>query len=95
MNPSSEIKIDNDGLITVSKTHDISDVINTTRELHNSGFHGGKDVKLAASIPLIVVESYCTRNGITFNEFMNNPAHQKNILNDPSLKAFRVWPGRV
>jgi hypothetical protein len=92
---STNVKTESDGRIIVSRQQDVTEHLNTTRELHNSGFTGGKDVKLAASIPVVVVEAYCNQNGITFEAFMQDRAHQKRILNDKSLEHFRIWKGRV
>jgi hypothetical protein len=63
--------------------------------MHNEGLHGSSDMKLAASLPMVLVERYCNDNGITFHEFCQGQDHIRRMLNDPSLKAFRVWPGKV
>lgn len=56
---------------------------------------GTPDMRHAARIPAVVVEAYCNTNGITFQEFVGNPDHAKAMLNDPALKHFRIWQGRV
>jgi hypothetical protein len=43
----------------------------------------------------VIVESYMARHGITFTEFCESPEHIKAMVNDPALKAFRIWQGRV
>jgi hypothetical protein len=62
---------------------------------HNEGMHGSADMKHAARLPMEAVEKYLIANGITFEEFMKNPAHTKAMCNDPALRDFRIWPGRV
>jgi hypothetical protein len=66
------------------------------KRLHNEGAHGSKDVKHAAHLPAVLVESYCNRLGITFGEFLQRKeGHIKAMLNDPDLSGFRVWKGAV
>lgn len=91
----SKIKFENDGQIVVSKSVDVSDVLSVTKEFHNRGYHGTKDLKYAGSFPKVVIESYCTRSGIKLSEFMQSQEHQKRLLNDKSLEHFRVWKGRI
>lgn len=49
----------------------------------------------AASFSPAVVELYKKQYGIDHHEFMSNPVHIRRMLNDPDLKGFRVWEGRV
>lgn len=91
----SSILLENDGTIVVTKTTDVSEILKTTKELHNSGYGNGKEMKYAGSYPKEVVEKYCTLNGITFSEFMQNQEHIRRLLNDKSLADFRIWKGRV
>ena len=62
---------------------------------HNAGFHGSSDVKHAARLPVEAVEKYLIVNGITFDEFMKNPMHIRAMCNDPDLRDFRIWPGKL
>lgn len=91
----TKIRQEHDGTIVVSRKEDVTAHLKATKELHNSGFVGSKDLRLAASMPRVVVEAYCNQNGITFADFMQNREHQKRILNDSSLEHFRIWKGRV
>lgn len=91
----TKIKFEEDGGIVITKSKDVSDVLNYTKERHNSGDHGSKDFKFAGSYPTIVVEHYCTQNGILMSEFLQNPAHQKRLLEDKSLSHFRIWKGKL
>lgn len=84
-----------DGSITINRVQDAEPIIERCKALANSGIPQSPDMKLAASIPSVVVENYCNRNGITFGDFMQNPEHQRRMLNDPDLKYFRVWPGQI
>lgn len=84
-----------DGKMTVQRTQDCTPIAEYAKARSNEGHHGSSEMKLAASIPFVMVEDYCNRNGIEFSEFMNSQEHKKRLLNDPSLSYFRIWPGRV
>lgn len=84
-----------EGSLVVERFQDCTPILEHARALHNEGHHGSKEMKHAASLPFVVVEKYCNDHRITFQEFMSNREHIKRMLNDPSLKAFRIWPGAV
>jgi hypothetical protein len=52
-------------------------------------------MRLAASIPVVLVERYLNTHGITLGELGKSQEHQKRLLNDPALAHFRIWKGRV
>lgn len=64
-------------------------------ELRATRQFGDKDMKHVANIPGIVIEAYCFRIGITWQEFFRDPKHVKSICNDPDMSFFRVAPGKV
>ena len=61
----------------------------------NEGLTGSKDMKHLAEFPAELVEKYCNDRGVTFAEWMQNPAHARAMLNDPALAHFRIDPGQV
>jgi hypothetical protein len=63
--------------------------------MHNEGRHGSSDMRLAASVPVVLVEDYLNRHGISLGELGQSQEHQKRLLNDPALAHFRIWKGRV
>lgn len=77
------------------RSRDVEPLIEQNKALQRAGATGIGDMRLAARVDGIVIEAYCTRNGITFAEFMHNAEHQRLFLNDPDNAAFRVWQGRV
>jgi hypothetical protein len=79
----------------VSRTQDVEPIANFTQGMAALEQGNGKDVKYAAEIPNVIVEQYISRKGITFAQFCESQEHIKEIVNDPALKAFRVWQGRV
>ncbi len=90
----TKIHVDGDRLV-IQNTQDCTPHLEHAKALHNEGAHGSKDFKHAAKLPDIAVQAYLNQHGIEFGEFMSNPVHIKRMLNDPDLKGFRIWPGRV
>lgn len=87
-----------DGLIidrARERMSDLRGVADHCKGMQNAGMTGSKDNRLLAVIPAIVIEQYCNDSGVTFAEFMQNPAHANRMLNDPALADFRVSRGRV
>ncbi len=84
-----------DGELVIGSRQDCAPVIETTATLRSHGATGSSDFKHAAALPMVVVENYCARHGITFHEWMANPVHVRAMLNDPDLRKFRIWEGRV
>lgn len=84
-----------DHTFQILRTQDVEPVLDYTKGMNNIGMGNGKDLKHAAEIPMVVIENYLNRTGITFDEFCNSQEHAKAILNDPALAAFRIWAGRI
>jgi len=83
------------GNLIVNRVQDVEPIVNHAAALRQSGEVGSRDMKLAATLPGVVVEQYLATNGITFREFCQDEIHAKRMLNDPALSAFRVWEGRL
>lgn len=84
-----------DGNLITGTVQDCTPYAERAKAMHNEGLHGSNDMKLAATIPFVMVEKYCNDNNITFRECMTNSEHMRRIVNDPALAHFRVWPGRI
>lgn len=84
-----------DGNLITGTVQDCTPIVNRTKALHNEGLHGSSDMRLAASIPRVLVERYCNDAGITFADLSTSAEHKRRLLNDPALSHFRVWGGRV
>ncbi len=82
-------------IVRVVDEQELVDTLDYCKARHNEGLHGEKDFKLAATVPAVLIEDYCFRNGITFREFMHNREHTRRLLNDPALAGFRIWKGKV
>ena len=63
--------------------------------MHKAGHFGSADMRLAASVPVVLVEKYCNDNNLTLQDLARDQAHQKRFLNDPALGHFRIWKGQI
>lgn len=84
-----------DGNLITGTVQDCTAIAEHAKARHNEGYHGSKDMKLAASIPFVMVDKYLNDNCLTFAEFQRDKTHIRRMLNDPALAHFRVWNGRV
>lgn len=88
--------IDDGDRLVVQREQDVARHVDYCRARQNEGYHGpGKDFRLVASIPAVVVEHYIWARGITLAEFMRNPEHVKAIVNDPAFADLRIAPGSI
>ena len=86
---------DKPGTVIVERAQDCDPIAEHATKLRNQGTVGSKEMKLAASLPMVLVEKYCNTKGITFGDWLKDPAHVKAMLADPALSHFRIWEGRV
>ncbi len=91
-----QTKIHMDGdLMHVENVQDCTPIAEYAKARQREGLHGSSEMKLAGSIPLVMVEKYCNDNGITYPEWMSNKEHIRRMLQDPALAHFRIWNGRI
>ena len=89
------IALEDDKLIT-GTTQDCAPIAEAAKRLSAQGYEGpSRDMKLAASVPFVLVERYLNDHNITMSELGRSPEHQRRLLNDPALAHFRVWKGKV
>jgi len=81
--------------VIVQSFQDTTEILDSVKERIDQGNTGSHDMKHAATIPMVIIESYINRTGITFTEFMRDKEHIKALLNDKSLEGFRIWKGKV
>jgi len=75
---------------------DIQPILERNTQLRNSGVGNGKDMKLAASLPLSVIFDWKVRHGV--DVFSSDPDQKKaarKLLNDHNNKMFRIWEGHI
>lgn len=81
--------------LAFERIQDVEPHLDFAKRQRDIGDVGSSEMRHAASIPMVLVEAYCNDTGITFEQFMAEPTHIKAMVNDPALRAFRVWGGRV
>lgn len=84
-----------DGALITGSTQDCTPYAERAKAMQAAGQFGGSEMRLAASVPAVLVERYCNQAGIDMAEFNASQKHKKRLLNDPALAHFRIWPGRV
>jgi hypothetical protein len=87
--------VSQDDKVIVQSFQDTTEILDSVKERIDQGNTGSHDMKHAATIPMVIIESYINRTGITFTEFMRDKEHIKALLNDKSLEGFRIWKGKV
>lgn len=81
--------------IAFERVQDVEPHLNFAKRQRDNGDVGSSEMRHAASLPMVLVEAYCNDKGIKFEQFMADPSHIRAMVNDPALKSFRIWPGRV
>lgn len=64
-------------------------------ENHNARNFGSKDMRYYGEVTPFMVQKYCDKTGVTWDQAFQNPEHFRRILNDPENSHMRVWKGRV
>ena len=85
-----------EGRIVVARAQDVEPLLEQSKAMHREGYHvtkGGD--KLAGVLPDVLIETYIAQKGITFQQFLQDKSHVRNMLNDPALADFRVWKGAI
>lgn len=85
---------DDNGRLVIQRTQDVEPILESAKRMAIEGQHGSNDMRHAARLPMVLVETYCNTNGITFEEFMRDTKHVQRMINDPALASFRIWRGR-
>ncbi len=83
-----------DGNLITGTIQDCTPILEDAQARHKEGMHGDKEFRHAARTPNVIIETYCNNHHLSLADFWRDPKHIKAILNDPDLKAFRIWPGR-
>lgn len=86
---------DDDGRLVIENVQDCTPIAEYAKSRQREGLHGSSEMRLAGSIPLVMVEKYCNDNGITYPEWSGNKEHIRRMLQDPALAHFRIWPGKL
>jgi len=82
--------------IVMERAQDVEPVLDYLEGLRQvtDGKSESGDMYHVGDIPLVIVEQYLNKTGVTFAEFIKDDTHIKRILNNPDFAKFRVWQGR-
>lgn len=82
-----------DGNVITGTVQDCTPILEDATLRRNEGHHGGYEMRHAARLPMVLVETYMNERGLTFAQFMEDKSHIQAMLNDPALAGFRIWTG--
>lgn len=91
---ATRIIIDGEQMHTI-RTQDCTPIAERAYAMHKEGMHGSSEMRLAATIPNVIIEKYMNEHGVSYAEVIGNEVHMRRICNDPDNKMFRIWPGRI
>lgn len=94
---AGRIEYEGDKTVIVHETPAAAEkaVVDAVKDLHNARATGSSDMRYLGEVTPFMLQSYCDKNGITFQDAFSNPEHFRRILNDPENSNMRVWKGRV
>lgn len=75
----------------VKLTQDVEPVLQEVERYRQANPRRPKGLYKKASFPLALVKAYMVEKNITFEEFLNNKEHIKNMCNDPALSKFKTY----
>lgn len=81
--------------VVVKRTEWFPGLLDAVKHLHNTGQHGARDMRCLMHVPGVVIEEWCERQRIAFDEFSRSDELRRRFINDPDNAAFRVWKGRA
>lgn len=82
----------------IETVQDVEPIFEKNKRLYNDApKHGFKSeiFNKKAEIPMVVLLGWCQRKGISYQEFMGDPAILRRFLNDPENKFCLCRPGKV
>jgi hypothetical protein len=85
------------GLMHKQRTRDVEGLIEANKALYDVDNKRYKNecFNLVGRIDTLVAEQWCNTKGIKYAEFLQDPKHVANFLNDPDNRAFKTKPGKV
>ena len=83
--------------LTVHEVVDVEPVIEHVKAMREAtdGRGNGALGYYVGTIPVIIIRQYLKEIGVTYAEFLRDPVHIENIMNNPDYSKFRVWQGRI
>lgn len=83
-----------DGTVTLQQATDVEPVVEEAKARHNEGLHTTRrGQKHVASIPVVVLQAWCAKQGLNYADAMQDQGVLKRFLEDPDNRHFRIWKG--
>lgn len=80
----------------VETVADVEQTLERAKALHNEGrLENAAGHHHLAEVPIVVLNAWAVKRGVTFDQVMSDNALLTEFLNDPNNEAFRVHKGRV
>lgn len=80
----------------IAKTQDVEAIVEDAKARHNVGATTtGMGDKHAMRVPLIVIDAWARKRGLTYGEVMRSPELLRQLVTDPENGDFRVWKGAL
>ena len=91
----NDVSWDNEHGVIVDHTEWFPGLLDTVKHLHNTGQHGPLDMRVLMHIPGVLIEDWCNKQRVSFDQFTRDEELRRRFLNDPALADFRIYKGRV
>ncbi|MCT9125408.1 hypothetical protein [Cupriavidus gilardii] len=80
-----------DGKVAIESVADVEPIIERAKALHNAGINRtGMGDRHVASIPIIVLDAWARKRGLTFQNVMQDQALMSQFLQDPDHSYFII-----
>lgn len=84
-----------DGKLITGTIQDCTPILEDAQARQKAGMVGSSEMRHVARLPASLIETYCNVHGITFGEWLKDPAHARRMTQDPDLRGFRIWDGKA
>ncbi|MDE2100269.1 MAG: hypothetical protein KGL39_23665 [Patescibacteria group bacterium] len=89
------VALEEGNLITGSESTIAHDIARDAQERQKAGMIGSNEMRHAARVDPIVLESWLNKKGVTFQEFCASQTLIRQFLMDPDYAHFRIWTGAI
>jgi hypothetical protein len=95
-NVADEVLYDGDANgVVVNHTEWFPGLLDLIAYLRSTGQYGHKDLPVLAHVPGVIIEDWCQKQRVTFDQFARDQELKNRFLNDPDNSLFRVKGGRA
>lgn len=81
--------------VIVNHTEWFPGLLDTIAHLRNTRQFGDSELPVLAYVPGVVIEGWCQKQKVSFDQFTRDPKLRAQFLNDPDNALFRVKGGQA